>query len=199
MWWQEPFLGVWSQILYWIGQCGNRNEIVISRVSILVSGLVASQVTLSFYKLETGLRSWGGKSLKWQKHPALCDCFYGWMLLKPVLLRGGTDDESAGWGSVPNCLQEMKLSSLPLTSLVPEHFYWSICLPYRVIYGALAYVFGLWLPLGRAGKINKSSLKTLGLNQGYHKITQLSAVTVLSSVLWTIFAVLLWCENTKLF
>lgn len=80
---------MWSQILYWIGRCGNRNKIVISRVSILVSGLVASQVTLSFCKLETGLRSWGGKSLKWQKHPALCDCFYGWMLLKPMSLSGG--------------------------------------------------------------------------------------------------------------
>lgn len=199
--WQEPYSGVWSQTLCWTGQCGNRNRIVIGWVSVLASGLVASQVTLSCRKLETGLRSWGGKSSRWRKQPALCDCFYGWLPLKPMSLGGGGPMMRVlGGDQRLTVFKRWSWTLLHSTSLAPEHFYLSICLPYCVVYGALAYAFGLWLPLGsRAHKKPHTSLETLGLNPGYHKITQRSAITVLPSVLLAMFAVLLWCENAELF
>lgn len=107
---------------------------------------------------------------------------------------GRKDDEGAGWGPAPSCLQEMKLGRSPLTSLGPEHFDLSICLTYCDVYRTLTYIFGLWLPITK-----KCSLKTLGLKQSYNEIMQLSAITVLPSVLWAFFTILLWCGNAELF
>lgn len=133
----SPSLGCGVRSCTEIGQCGNRSKIVISWVSVLASVLVAKWASASAnwkQAEEVGVVSqWNHRSIQtvwlllWANPSKTC-----------VTEWGSTYDESAGWGSAPDCLQEMKLGSSPLTSLVHGHFYLNIWLPYCVVYRALA-------------------------------------------------------------
>lgn len=196
----RALLWMWSQILYWIGQCGNKNKIVFSQVSVLTSGLVASQVICSFCKLETGLRRQGCKSVKWWKHPALCDGFYGWMPLKSMSLSGGRPVMRVLGGD-----QHLTVFKRWLWAVLHSpHCFLTFLLKHLspilwCIWSSGIHFWAVTATGQQRALKKKSSLNTLGLNQGYHEITQLSAITVLPSALWTIFAILLWCKNAKLF
>lgn len=68
MWWWQPFSGMWCQILYWNWAVWEQEQ-NCQQLSECFSLCASGQVSLSFGKLKTGFRSWGGKSVKSQKHP----------------------------------------------------------------------------------------------------------------------------------
>lgn len=158
----------------------------------------SGQVSLSFGKLKTGFQKevwvvsqWNHRSIQavwlllWANPSKTC-----------VIEWGRTYDDSAGWGSALGCLQEMKLGSSLLTSLVGEHL--NIWLPYWVVYRALA-CFWLWLPLGSRANVKKSSLKILDFSQGCHKGMQFSTINfTLCSVDSIYYFAVMWKCKTVL-